>query len=76
MQGVIASSVYQNLPTLGYLVLQKFTIDIQSTAWTPGYLKRVVMDVYPRLFEISSLCHSEHCADTNMFPIPPIIRFT
>ena len=28
---------------------------IQCTAWTLGYLKRVVMDVYPRLFEISSL---------------------
>ena len=28
--------------------------DIQSTAWTLGYLERVVMDVYPRLFEISS----------------------
>ena len=26
---------------------------IQCTAWTLGYLKRVVMDVYPRLFEIS-----------------------
>ena len=25
------------------------------SAWTPGFLKRVVMDVYPRLFEISSL---------------------
>ena len=28
---------------------------IQSSAWTLGYLKRVVMDVYPRLFEIASL---------------------
>ena len=41
-----------------------------------GHLERVMMDVYPRLFEISSLCHSEHCTDTNMFPIHPIIRFT
>ena len=30
------------------------------------------MDVYPRLFEISSLWHSEHCTDTNMFPNPPM----
>ena len=28
---------------------------IQSSAWTLVYLKRVVMDVYPRLFEIASL---------------------
>ena len=28
---------------------------IQSSAWTLGYLMRVVMDVYPRLFEIASL---------------------
>ena len=38
--------------------------------------ERVVMDVYPHKFEISSLRLSEHCTDTNMFPIPPIIRFT
>ena len=38
---------------------------IQSYAWTLGYLKKVVMDVYPRLFEIASLCYSEHCTDTN-----------
>ena len=31
------------------------TFHIQSSAWTLGYLKRVVMDVYPRLLEISSL---------------------
>ena len=50
--------------------------DTQSTARTPDYLTRVVMDVYPYLFEISSLWHSEHCTDTTMFPIPPIIPFT
>ena len=38
--------------------------------------KRVVMDVYPRLFEISSLLHSEHCTETNMFPNPTIICFS
>ena len=38
---------------------------IQCTTWTLGYLKRVVMDINPRLFKIASLWHSEHCTDTN-----------
>ena len=46
--GVIASSAYHNLHTYGYHVLQTLHGHLAT-------LKRVVMDVYRRLFEIASL---------------------
>ena len=41
-----------------------------------GYLKRVVMDVYPRLFEIHHFDILGTAQTQTCSPLSPIIRFT